>query len=65
LFGGKKLLFPIPSINQNDANYFKALAEEGKYRPIIDRSYSLEQIVEAYNYVESGQKIGNVVIEIK
>jgi len=64
LFGGKKLLFPIPSINQNDANYFKALAEEGKFKPVIDRTYPLSKIVEAYEYVESRQKIGNVVIEV-
>jgi NADPH:quinone reductase-like Zn-dependent oxidoreductase len=64
LFGGKKLLFPIPSINQNDANYFKALAEEGKFKPVIDRTYPLSKIVEAYEYVESRQKIGNVMIEV-
>jgi NADPH:quinone reductase-like Zn-dependent oxidoreductase len=64
LFGGKKLLFPIPSINQNDANYFKALAEEGKFKPLIDRTYPLDKIVEAYEYVESRQKIGNVVVKI-
>lgn len=65
LFGGKKLLFPIPSISQKDALYFKTLAEEGKFKPVIDRCYKLEQIVEAYQYVEGRQKIGNVVIEMK
>ena len=64
LFGGKKLLFPIPSISQQDALYFKKLAEEGKYKPLIDRSYSLDKIVDAYIYVEGRQKIGNVVVKI-
>jgi NADPH:quinone reductase-like Zn-dependent oxidoreductase len=64
LFGGKKLLFPLPSINQKDALYFKQLAEEGKFKPVIDRTFPLDKIVEAYEYVESRQKIGNVVIEI-
>jgi NADPH:quinone reductase-like Zn-dependent oxidoreductase len=64
LFGGKKLLFPIPFISQNDANYFKALADEGKFKPVVDRTYPLDKIVEAYQYVESRQKIGNVVIEM-
>jgi NADPH:quinone reductase-like Zn-dependent oxidoreductase len=64
LFGGKKLLFPLPTISQSDANYFKALAEEGKFKPLIDRTYPLDKIVEAYEYVESRQKIGNVVIEV-
>jgi NADPH:quinone reductase-like Zn-dependent oxidoreductase len=64
LFGGRKLLFPLPSINQKDALYFKNLAETGKFKPVIDRTYPFSKIVEAYEYVESRQKIGNVVIEM-
>ncbi len=62
LFGGKKLLFPIPSITKVDVIYLKEMAEAGKYKPVIDRRYRLQQIVDAYKYVETGQKIGNVVI---
>ncbi|MGF1667570.1 MAG: zinc-binding dehydrogenase, partial [Acidimicrobiia bacterium] len=36
----------------------------GGFVPVIDRTYSLDQIVEAYRFVESGQKVGNVVIEV-
>ena len=36
----------------------------GEYKPVIDRQYNLDQIVEAYRYVESGQKTGNVIITI-
>ena len=36
----------------------------GEFRPVIDRRYPLDEIVEAYRYVETGQKVGNVVIEI-
>lgn len=64
LFGGKKVLFPLPSIKKEDVSFFKELAEKGKFKPLIDRSYPMDQIVEAYKYVETGQKIGNVVIEI-
>jgi NADPH:quinone reductase-like Zn-dependent oxidoreductase len=64
LFGGKKVLFPLPTINKEDVNFFKTLYEKGEFKPVIDRYYTLEQIVEAYKYVESGQKTGNVVIKV-
>jgi D-arabinose 1-dehydrogenase-like Zn-dependent alcohol dehydrogenase len=42
----------------------KELVEKDEFKPVIDRFYRLDQIVEAYKYVESGQKTGNVVIKI-
>jgi NADPH:quinone reductase-like Zn-dependent oxidoreductase len=64
LFGGKRVLFPIPRDDQEMVRYLKGLMESGEFRPIIDRRYRLDQIVEAYRYVEAGQKIGNVVISV-
>jgi NADPH:quinone reductase-like Zn-dependent oxidoreductase len=64
LFGNRKVLFPIPSINKDDVIFLKELAETGKYKPVIDRQYNLAQIIEAYKYVETGQKTGNVVITL-
>lgn len=65
LLPGKSVLFPLPRHNQAMMNYFKDLMESGLFRPIVDRSYPLTEIVEAYRYVETGQKIGNVVITVE
>ncbi len=62
--GGKRLLFPMPYISKQDVIFLKELVEVGEFKPVIDRYYSLDQIVEAYKYVESGQKTGNVVIKV-
>jgi NADPH:quinone reductase-like Zn-dependent oxidoreductase len=65
LFGGKRVMFPIPKHDQQMVRYFKELIESGRFTPVIDRRYPFDQIVEAYRYVETGQKIGNVVISAK
>ena len=62
--GGKKVLFPIPTITKADVLFLKALAETGRFKPVFDRQYPLEKIVQAYQYVETGQKVGNVVITL-
>lgn len=61
---GKRLLFPLPAISKDDVIYLRDLFEKGEYRPVIDRLYSLEEIVEAYKYVETGQKTGNVILKM-
>lgn len=43
---------------------FRDLLESGAFRPVVDRTYPFEQIAEAFRYVESGQKIGNVVVTL-
>ena len=61
---GKKVLFPIPYIHKEDVIFLKNLAESGQFKPLIDRIYPLDEIREAYQYVESRQKIGNVVLRV-
>jgi NADPH:quinone reductase-like Zn-dependent oxidoreductase len=63
-FMNKKVRFPIPTINQQDVAYFKQLAETGAFKPLLDKQFALDDIVEAYRYVETGMKVGNVVVTV-
>jgi NADPH:quinone reductase-like Zn-dependent oxidoreductase len=63
--GDRKVLFPIPPhYTKKNVLFLKQLIDAGKYRAVIDRSYPLEQVVEATRYVESQQKTGNVVLTV-
>jgi NADPH:quinone reductase-like Zn-dependent oxidoreductase len=63
-FGSRKVFFMIPRYGKQLALDIKRLVENGEYRPIIDRTYPLDEVVEATRYVETGQKTGNVVLTI-
>ena len=60
LLGGKKVLFPKDA--KGNLGFIKELLEKGSFRPVIDRIYPLDKIAEAFTYVATGQKIGNVII---
>jgi NADPH:quinone reductase-like Zn-dependent oxidoreductase len=63
-FGDKKATLGIARYRKEDVLLLKDLIEQGEYRAVIDRSYPLEDIVEAASYVETGQKTGNVVLTL-
>jgi len=63
-FSRRRVLFPLPRIDREMVEYFKRLIEAGQFTPIVGRTYPLGEIVEAYRYVETQQKIGNVVVTV-
>lgn len=62
--GGKRVIFPIPRSCKRSILLMRELLEQGKFKPVIERVYPLEQVAEAYNYVLTGQKTGNVVLSL-
>ena len=64
LLGGKRVLFNSPKDIRGNLGFIKRLIEEDRFRPLIDRTYPLEKVAEAFTYVGSGQKIGNVIIKM-
>ena len=62
--GGRRALFPIPRLTKENVDELKALIEAGRYRPVVDRVYALDDVVEATRYVETERKTGNVVLTV-
>ena len=52
-------------MRKEDVLLLKSLIEAGAYRAVLDRAYPLEDVVEAHRYVETQQKVGNVVLTIR
>jgi NADPH:quinone reductase-like Zn-dependent oxidoreductase len=64
-FGDKRVLFEIPPrYTKQDMATLKELVEAGEFRPVIDRTYRMEDVVEAARYVETEQKTGNVILTL-
>lgn len=60
--GKQKVVFPLPSDIPGSLAFVSALIAAGKFTPLIDRTYPLEQIADAFAYVNTGEKTGNVLI---
>jgi NADPH:quinone reductase-like Zn-dependent oxidoreductase len=63
--GKKKMSNLSAKPNQDDLFYLKNLLEQGVIKPVIDRTYTLEEIPDAMRYLEEGHAKGKIVIEIK
>ena len=65
MIGNKKTVFPIPVNIRESLLLVKKIIEQGKFKAVMDRTYPLVQIIDAYKYVEQGEKLGNVVITME
>jgi NADPH:quinone reductase-like Zn-dependent oxidoreductase len=64
-FGGRKVIFAVPPrFTKDEVLLLKRLIEEGRYTAVIDRVYPMDDVIEAVRYVETEQKVGNVVLTI-
>lgn len=64
LRGRRRVVFPFPDDDRSVVEELREHLASGTFRPVIDRTYRLEEIAEAHRYVESGRKIGNVVVTL-
>lgn len=64
IFGGKKVVFPLPLNVLESMTVIKDLLLKGQFKPLMDRTFSLDQALEAFAYVASEKKIGNVILKI-
>lgn len=61
---GRRVFFSAPGFSQPNVRFLAGLMESGAFRPVIDRTYPLDEVVDAARYVETERKTGNVVLTL-
>ena len=60
----RRVVFPVPLEGDDVMVHLVSRLERGAFTPVLDRTYPLDDIVEAYRYAESGRKVGNVLLDV-
>ncbi len=63
--GRRHVAFPLPRAGSDLAAHLRDLMADGAYRPVVDRTYTFDELHDAYEYVDSGRKVGNVVVTVR
>lgn len=63
-FSIKRIISGVIKETSEDMNFFRQQIESGKLKAVIDRIYTLKQVIEAHTYVDKGHKKGNVILAI-
>ncbi len=61
---GRRVVFPVPTDIKGSVQQMTRMLREGTFRPMIDRRYPLDDVRGAYEYVMTGEKVGNVILDI-
>lgn len=64
LTGSGRVIFPMPKSSQDFVEFLSARIRAGEFHAVIDRKYPLQDIADAYQFVETQQKVGIVVIDV-
>ncbi|MCB1169513.1 MAG: NAD(P)-dependent alcohol dehydrogenase, partial [Leptospiraceae bacterium] len=56
----RKIHTSVAAVNQEDMEYFKELIEAGRYRPVLEKTYNMDEVAEAHRHAEKGHKKGNI-----